>query len=124
MGEGGQRHAPAALLTGKARYPLYRRMSGPQGRSGLMRKISPPQGFDPRTVQPVASRYTYCAFTSQKYVPTSQLQRLNWLQIFDVRGVNRMKYTHSQCVGEMRNLLTLKWVVYVVTTVLQRINQF
>jgi hypothetical protein len=29
-----------------------------QGRSGQVRKISPPQGFDPRTVQPVASRYT------------------------------------------------------------------
>jgi len=28
-------------------------------RAGLdMRKISPPPGFDPRTVQPVASRYT------------------------------------------------------------------
>jgi hypothetical protein len=28
---GGQRHAPAALPTGKARYPLYRRLGGPQG---------------------------------------------------------------------------------------------
>jgi len=31
---------------------------GPQGRSEQVRKISPPPGFDPRTVQPVASRYT------------------------------------------------------------------
>jgi hypothetical protein len=31
---------------------------GPQGRSGQVRKIVPPPGFDPRTVQPVASRYT------------------------------------------------------------------
>jgi hypothetical protein len=30
------------------------------GRSGRVRKISPPPGFDPRTVQPVASRYTDC----------------------------------------------------------------
>jgi hypothetical protein len=29
-----------------------------QGRSWQVRKISPPPGFDPRTVQPVASRYT------------------------------------------------------------------
>ena len=28
------------------------------GRSGQVRKILPPPGFDPRTVQPVASRYT------------------------------------------------------------------
>jgi hypothetical protein len=28
MGVGGQRHAPAALLPGKTRYPLYRRLGG------------------------------------------------------------------------------------------------
>ena len=48
---GGQRHAPAALPPGKTRYPLYRRLGRPQGRSGRVRKISPPSGFDPRTVQ-------------------------------------------------------------------------
>jgi hypothetical protein len=59
MGE--QRQAPAALPPGKTRYPLYRRPGGPQGQSGNVRKISPPPGFDPRTVQSVASRYTDCA---------------------------------------------------------------
>ena len=58
MGVGGQHHAPAALPPGKTRYPLCRRLGGPQGRSGQVRKISLPPGFDPRTVQPVASRYT------------------------------------------------------------------
>ena len=43
---------------GKTWYPLYTRLGGPQGRSGQVRIISPPPGFDPRTVQPVASRYT------------------------------------------------------------------
>jgi hypothetical protein len=33
-------------------------LGGPQGRSGRMLKISSPPGSDPRTVQPVASRYT------------------------------------------------------------------
>ena len=47
-----------SLPPGKTRYPLYRRKCWPQGRSGQVRKISPPPGFDPRTVQPVASRYT------------------------------------------------------------------
>ena len=42
------------------RYPLYRRVVGPQARSGRVRKISPPPGFDPRIFQPVASRYTDC----------------------------------------------------------------
>jgi hypothetical protein len=42
----------------QTRYPLYRRLGGPQCRSGRGLKISSPPGFDPRTVQPVASRYT------------------------------------------------------------------
>ena len=40
------------------RYPLDRRLARPQGRSGPMQKISPPLGFDSRTLQPVASRCT------------------------------------------------------------------
>jgi hypothetical protein len=55
---GGQRHAPAALPLEKTRYPLYRRLVGHQSRPGQVRKISPPPRFDPRTVQPVARRYT------------------------------------------------------------------
>jgi hypothetical protein len=31
---GGQRHVPAALPLRKTRYPLNRKMGGPQGRSG------------------------------------------------------------------------------------------
>ena len=42
---GGQRHAPPALPPGKTRYPLYKRLGGPQGRSGRVRKISPPTGI-------------------------------------------------------------------------------
>ena len=50
---------PRPLFTrGKTRYPLYRRLGGPQGLCEQVRKISPPPGLDPRTVQPVASRYT------------------------------------------------------------------
>ena len=44
-GVGGQRHSPAALPPEKTLYPLYRRLDGPQGRSGRMRKISPPTGI-------------------------------------------------------------------------------
>jgi len=71
---GGQRHGPVALPQGKTRYPLYRRLGGPQGRSGQVRKISPPPGFDPRTVQPVASRYNDWAIpahTGKQYIALS-----------------------------------------------------
>jgi hypothetical protein len=54
-GVGGQHQAPAALPPAKTRYSLYRRMGGPQGRSGHVRKIPPPPGFDIRTVQPRSS---------------------------------------------------------------------
>ena len=45
-------------------YQLYRRLGGPQGRSGRLRKISPIPGFDPSTIQPVASRCTYWAIAA------------------------------------------------------------
>ena len=72
MGMGGQRHAPAALPPGKTRYPLYRRLGGPQGRSGRCGKSRPPPGFDPRTVQPVASRYTDWAIPAHNKKEGSQ----------------------------------------------------
>jgi hypothetical protein len=55
----GQGHAPAALYPrGKTRYPLYRRLGGPQGRSGRVREISYSPGFDPGPSSPQFSRYT------------------------------------------------------------------
>jgi len=63
---GGQGNAPAALSPEKTRYPLYRRLGGPQGRSGRVRKFSPQPGFERRTVQPEASRYTDCTITAHR----------------------------------------------------------
>jgi hypothetical protein len=60
----GSYHTLAALPPGKFRCPLYRRLGGPQGRSGWVRQILPPLGFDPQTIRLVASRYTE---TSYKY---------------------------------------------------------
>jgi len=54
-------HAPAALPLGKTWYPLYRMLGGPQGWSGRVWEISPPLGFDPWTIQPIASRFIDCA---------------------------------------------------------------
>jgi len=45
------------LPPGKTRYPLYRMLSGPQGRSGRAENLVP-TGIRSRTVQPVVSRYT------------------------------------------------------------------
>ena len=54
-GVGAQRHPSAALPPGITRYPFYTKLGGPQGHSGRVSKISPPPGFDPRTVQVLGS---------------------------------------------------------------------
>jgi len=58
VGEWSAARPGRTLPLGKTRYTLYRKLIGPQGRSGQVRKISSPPGFDPRTVHTVASRYT------------------------------------------------------------------
>ena len=73
MGVGGQHHALAALPPQKTRYPLYMRLGGPQSRSEQVRKISSPMGFDPWTVQSVASRCTNYA-VSQPHIYTYNIQ--------------------------------------------------
>ena len=42
--EGSASRRGRSLPPAKTRYPLYRRLGGPQGRSGQVRKISPPTG--------------------------------------------------------------------------------
>jgi hypothetical protein len=58
MGVGGQHHALAALPLVKTQYPLYKRLGEAHCQSGQVRKIWPLPGFDPWTIQPVASRDT------------------------------------------------------------------
>ena len=68
MGMGGQRHAPAALPPGKTRYPLYRRLGGPQGWSGRgAENLAPPPGFDPRSVQPGSLNETLYFLSVKSY---------------------------------------------------------
>ena len=72
-GEGLSSRPCRSLPPGKPGYPLYRRLGGPQDRSGQVRKISPPPGFDPRNVQPVASSYTVgsvkCSLNQKQCMP-------------------------------------------------------
>jgi hypothetical protein len=54
----GQRHAPTAFYPGKDTVPIVQEAGWAPGAVWTGAKISPPPGFDPRTVQLVASRYT------------------------------------------------------------------
>jgi len=96
---GGQRHAPAALTPGKTRYPSYRRLGGPHSRSGRVRKISPPQGFNP---------WTDTVKISNKFPQNS---------VF--KGVVFMSYVHStNDVGKIKTrefaFLVIVWFVWPV----------
>ena len=58
--EGGEWSAARSgrtLHLGKTRYPFYRRLDGPQGRSGRAENLVPTE-IRSRIVQPVVSRYT------------------------------------------------------------------
>ena len=114
---GGQRHAPVALPTEETRYPLYRRLGESQGRNGWMLKISPPPppGFDPWTVQYIASHYTDWAIpahsfwkvtvTFRKLLP---LQRV-WLTAYNpicVEGQLTVFMTTAQTSGHREGIRT------------------
>jgi len=72
---GGQRHAPATYLWKETRNPLYGRLSESQSRSRRVQRISRLLGFDPGSVEPIASRYTDCSilarsdYKQRSYVP-------------------------------------------------------
>jgi hypothetical protein len=83
----GQHHVLAALPWGKTRYPLYKRVDGPQGRSGRVRKISSPPGLDPRNVQLVASLYTDWAITVHTFV---MIRKPNVTQLLLLYTVEQM----------------------------------
>ena len=59
MGVGGQHHAPAALPPGKDPVPIVQEAGWAPGPVWTdAENLAPTPVFDPRTVQPVASRYT------------------------------------------------------------------
>jgi len=116
---------------GMTLYPLYRRLSGPQGRSGRVRKISSQPGFDHRTVQPVASRYTDWVLPAHKkkkiqdirkrpvvlilhftgkgliwltYQPSETTEQLTYKCSFDCESIHNMNWKRISETACKRNL--------------------
>ena len=95
-GEGLASRPGCSLPPGMIRYTLYRRLGGPQGRYGQVRKISPPPGFDPRTVQLVASRYTDYAnrhFFEYEGTDKMKTQLLLWDFMLSLRWLTTLIYS-------------------------------
>ena len=68
--EGGQQSAARpgrTLPPGKTRYPFYRRLGGPQGRSGREENLVP-TGIRSRTVQPVAQSLYRLSYPADIYI--------------------------------------------------------
>jgi hypothetical protein len=84
----------------ETQYPLCWRLGRPQGRSGWVQEISPPQGFDPRTVQPVTSRYVLLGKNQdlEMYIWSVLLQRfLKWLHQFSQNFMSLGYWRPLQC---------------------------
>ena len=83
----GQRHAPAALPPGKR--PGKHCIGGWVGTKVSLDgrgKSRLPPGFDPRTFQPVASRYTDCSIARRSVYPEIQPQKVCFdLKLFSPR---------------------------------------
>jgi hypothetical protein len=57
MGVGGQRHAPAAFTPGKDPVPIVQEAGLAPGPVWIGAENLTPPGSNPRTVQPIGSRY-------------------------------------------------------------------
>ena len=86
---GGQRHTLATLPPER---PGTRRLGGPQGRSGRVQKISPPQGFNPWSDQPVASRYTDWAILAHDRYLLLWSKSMDWSCYQQVRNTPYAQY--------------------------------
>ena len=67
--EGGEWSAARpdrTLPPGKSRYPFYRRLGGPQGRSGWAENLVP-TGIRSRTFQPVAQSLHRLSYQAHKF---------------------------------------------------------
>jgi len=77
-GEGSASRPGSSFPPGKTRYPLYKRLGGPQGRSGQVQKISPPPGFDPRTEYLI--NIIFYSLISYFYVPYCNVNEISYFK--------------------------------------------
>ena len=92
-------------LRKETRYPLYRRMDGLQGRSGWGRKMSPPQGFDPRNIQTVASRYTDWVSHPNLYT----VYRLRFVRVTATERIWQLPFLKTVVRKACQGLLHFPW---------------
>jgi hypothetical protein len=80
MWVGGQRHDPAALPPRKTRYPFVSKAGWVPGSVWTGAENLAPPRFDPRIVQPLASRYTDGAIPGHMPVDAVEYQKICFVQ--------------------------------------------
>ena len=106
---GVRSHAPAGVRTGKTQNPLYREAGWAPGQVWTCAEnFAPPPGFDPRTVQPVASRYTDRAIPATRFfkcescnVPS--LKGKAWLITSYKKHKSYFARQHAVCTAKTRS---------------------
>jgi hypothetical protein len=84
MGVCGQHHAPAAFTHGKDPVPIVQEAGWAPEPVWISAENLAPKGFDPRSFQPVTSRYTVGAIPA----PENQVPNINILYHFIWEPVN------------------------------------
>jgi len=113
----GQRHAPGRFTPGEIQpVPIDRRLGGPQDQSGQARKFLPTSGFNPRTVQFVASRCTVNAIPThgkvtrleeKEHCKVSQYTLLikshyvNQIKLITLTGHVKSKKEYDKCIRRL-----------------------
>jgi hypothetical protein len=107
MGVGGQRHAPAAFTPGKDPVPIVQEAGWAPGPVWIRAENLTPSGFDLRTFEPVASRYTDYAIPGPTNVHRSSCKvpvillifyfNLNFLEILE--KYTKMKFRKNRSSG-------------------------
>ena len=101
VGEWSAARPGRTLPPGKTRYPFYRRLEGPQGRSGLAENLVP-TGIRSRPVQPVVSHYIDWA------TRTTTLANTNWNQRGYLKlttGFKKGLHATASLFSELQNVL-------------------
>ena len=81
----GERHAPAAFTPGKDPIPIVQEVGWVPGPVWIVRKISPPPGFDTKTFQHLVSRYTDWA------IPVHLSSSTNYINVVHVLGTTKKR---------------------------------
>jgi len=108
VGVGERHHGLAALLSGNSPSAHFTGgWVGPQHRSGRVKRISPPTVYDPRTVQPVASRYTDWAILAPLVIIPCCLSAISVLaRDTRIRFSEEVPLPHSTQIGSRAQIPT------------------